>query len=531
MKKLFSLLIALVLAALCLSAVAEPLGEFPIVTEPAELSLWVEQHPSVEDYETNEMTQWYEEKTGVHVNWTQVPSAELGTKFNLSIGGGNYPDIYTCAFATDQVIQYSHAGIFLPLDDLIDQYAPNLKLVLEQRPDIREAITAPDGHIYCLFSTDPATYLLCRDKLFVMTDWLDQYCAVTGKEAPVTTQEFEDMLLYWRDNDMNGNGNAGDEVGVMGSSGATINAAIRYLLSAYQLMPEDGLLADADGSITFAPATDAYREGLKWINHLYEEGLIAEETFIQDGNQLTSVVSREDKAERTVGAFGGFWQGVAASPASMTNAYDVYEALAPLEGPAGVRQSATTGYLPLTLRGAITSACENPEVAMRWLDYWFSEEGMVMIDYGFEGVNWEWNDTPAIDGTTPSRSFLTSRNEMQNVHWQVNTVPYYRTEKSLFGRTPTDHVPYLYAGAKVYEDYETKTGFPQFAWCDDLDILAENNELRTVINDYVLQTQVQFITGAEDIDDDAVWAGYLDSLAGLQLDRYLETVKLINFGA
>ena len=356
MKKLFSLLIALVLAALCLSAVAEPLGEFPIVTEPAELSLWVEQHPSVEDYETNEMTKWYEEKTGVHVNWTQVPSAELGTKFNLSIGGGNYPDIYTCAFTTDQVIQYSHAGIFLPLDDLIDQYAPNLKLVLEQRPDIREAITAPDGHIYCLFTTDPATYLLCRDKLFVMTDWLDQYCAVTGKEAPVTTQEFEDMLLYWRDNDMNGNGNAGDEVGVMGSSGATINAAIRYLLSAYQLMPEDGLLADADGSITFAPATDAYREGLKWINHLYEKGLIAEETFIQDGNQLTSVVSREDKAERTVGAFGGFWQGVAASPASMTNAYDVYEALAPLEGPAGVRQSATTGYLPLTLRGAITSA-------------------------------------------------------------------------------------------------------------------------------------------------------------------------------
>lgn len=42
---------------------------------------------------------------------------------------------------------------------------------------------------------------------------------------------------------------------------------------------------------------------------------------------------------------------------------------------------------------------------------------------------------------------------------------------------------------------------------------------------------MQFITGAEDIDDDAVWAGYLDSLAGLQLDRYLETVKLINFGA
>jgi len=152
-----------------------------------------------------------------------------------------------------------------------------------------------------------------QDKLLVMSDWLEAYCNATGKAAPVTLQEFEDMLIYWRDNDMNGNGDTSDEVAIMGSAGG--QNIISYLLSAFQLAPKDGLLADAEGDVSFAYITDECREGLKWINHLYEEGLIAEETFIQDASQLTSVVSKDDPAQRIVGAFGGFWQGVAASPA------------------------------------------------------------------------------------------------------------------------------------------------------------------------------------------------------------------------
>lgn len=525
MKKLLAILIALMLLASSAAFAAEI--TYPLSTDGAELDVWLVQHAYVEDYETNETTAWYEDMTGVHVNWTQIPDSEAATKFNLSIAGGNYPDIYSYVMSTDQIIQCAEAGIFIPLEDLIAEHAPNIQAVLDEREDIRTAITAPDGHIYTLFKTDPATYLLVQDKLLVMSDWLEAYCTATGKTAPATLQEFEDMLIYWRDNDMNGNGDATDEVPIMGHAGG--QNIISYLLSAYQLAPVDGLLADAEGNVSFAYTTDECREGLKWINHLYEEGIIGEETFIQDQTQLTSVVSKDDATQRVVGAFGGFWQGVAASPASMTNAYDVYEALAPLEGPAG-RQASTTGYLSLNHMGAITSACEDPVLAIKWLDYWFTTEGMVMIDYGFEDVNWEWNDTPAINGSTPSRSFLTSRSVLQNTTWQVNTVPYYRTEESLFGRTPTDHVPYLYEGANVYQPYETVTGFPQFAWCTDVDILAENSELKLVIDDYVKQALVQFITGAVDIEDDAAWQGYVEDLNSMGLERYIENVEYVNFG-
>lgn len=534
MKKMLVLALALMmtLTTFASAATLSAPGEFPIADEPCELNVFAPLDATVEDLETNETTLWYEEKTGVHINWTQVPTSELTTKLNLSISSGEYPDIYTTPFSTDQVIQYGTAGIFMPLEDLIEEHTVNLKQIFADRPDIKEALTAPDGHIYTLFKPDPATYLLVKNKLYVNHDWLEAYCAATGKEAPVTTQEFEDMLIYWRDNDMNGNGDPSDEVPMSSTLQTDGGDFTIYLMNAFQATPNsDYMLADEEGSVEMIAITDEYREGLKWINHLFEEGLIAEETFIQDSTQMQSLVNNNDPAQRVVGAFGGFWSGVSVSPAAMEDAYDVYDVLPPLEGPTGLRQATTDGHLPLYLMGAIPSTCSDPVLAIKWLDFWFGEEGTVMIDYGFEDVNWEWNDTPAINGNTPSRYFLTSRNVLQNTTWYVNTVPYYRTEDSLFGRTPTDHVPYLYEGAQAYEDFYTLTNFPQFAWCSDVDLLLEYNELKTMINDYLLQMKIQFITGSADVEDDAAWESYVNTLNDMGLERYLEVVKIVNFGA
>lgn len=120
-------------------------------------------------------------------------------------------------------------------------------------------------------------------------------------------------------------------------------------------------------------------------------------------------MNKNDPAARTVGGFAGFWQGAAVNIGDMANGYDVYSALAPVEGPEGVRQCITSGYTQLQMVGSITNACKDPALAMKWLDTFFSHESMVLIDYGFEGAQWEWNDLPAIDGTTPSRNFLVSQ--------------------------------------------------------------------------------------------------------------------------
>lgn len=530
MKKALLLLVSLMLM-INLGALADPdAGTYPLVNKPTELSIWTYENSRIEDLSTNKTTLWYEEKTGVHVNWTEA-STEGGAK-NLSLASGEYPDIYACEFSTDEIVQYGiDSGIMIPLEGLIEQYAPNIRAVFEKRPDIRQAITAPDGHIYTLFRTDPATYLLVSNKLYVQGDWLTKYTAETNAGVPATWMELENMLVYFRDHDMNGNGDATDEIPLMGTMRSGGGDFTIYLLNAFTAVPSGNyVMATKEGQVFCVANTDEYREGLKWIRHLYQEGLIAEETFIQDNSQLQSVVNKNNPAERIVGGFGGFWAGVTVSPSAMDGAYDVYVPVPPIVGPKGAINATTSGHLSLATVGCITSACKDPELAIKWLDYWMSDEGMVMIDYGFEGVNWEWSNTPAINGNVPSRSFLTSRNVLQNTTWYVGTVPYYRTEDSLFGRTPTDHVPYLYEGADAYDDYYTLTNFPAIAWCSDLDLIAEHNELQTLFNEYFEQSKIQFITGALDINDDAAWNDYLNTLNGMNLAHYLEVIGKVNFG-
>jgi hypothetical protein len=57
------------------------------------------------------------------------------------------------------------------------------------------------------------------NKVWVLRDWLAAYNASLGKAAdamPETLDEFEAMLLYFKDNDMNGNGDPSDEIPLMG---------------------------------------------------------------------------------------------------------------------------------------------------------------------------------------------------------------------------------------------------------------------------------------------------------------------------
>ena len=64
-------------------------GAMPIVDEPTELTIWAAIPGGMDDYTNNPTTQWFEEKTGVHINWIEVANAESATLFNTSIASGD----------------------------------------------------------------------------------------------------------------------------------------------------------------------------------------------------------------------------------------------------------------------------------------------------------------------------------------------------------------------------------------------------------------------------------------------------------
>ena len=90
-----------------------------------------------------------QEKTNLKINWTNYTWDEYGEKRNLDIAAGDIPDAILHAGMSDyDLLKYADQGVIVPIEDLIDNYMPNLKKVLDENPEYRKIITAPDGHIY-----------------------------------------------------------------------------------------------------------------------------------------------------------------------------------------------------------------------------------------------------------------------------------------------------------------------------------------------------------------------------------------------
>ena len=104
---------------------------------------------------TNKFTKKMEEKFDIQFNWTTVPFDGAAEKRQISLASGDYPDLYLLIpwvdrFSQTDLLKFGQQGVILPLNDLIEEHAPNIKKVLESNDYYRAMNTAPDGNIYGL---------------------------------------------------------------------------------------------------------------------------------------------------------------------------------------------------------------------------------------------------------------------------------------------------------------------------------------------------------------------------------------------
>ena len=535
MKKIVVLILALCLLvpSLALAAVTAP-GTFPITDTPEELSIFTTITAVQEPYEDDYQTKFYEEKTGVKVNWLTYNNNEIATQYNLSLASQEYPDIYVYIQDPSGWMELIDEEIIIPLDDLIENHTVHLKKYLEENPDIKAAVTAPDGHIYTLpqvrYEECESTY---AQKMWVYKEWLDAYCKATGNAIPATTEEFKQMLIYFRDNDMNGNGDAADEIPLTGtySRWSSGSDPLFYLMNSFIYCPFTFLVADENNNITTPVVEDAYREGLRYINDLYKEGLLYEGTYVQELTQFRAMTSVAKDAV-TVGAAAAGYPMRLLTQGSGTTWAD-YQALAPMKGPDGTQIAAADYVNFVYLTTAITSACENPELAIRWMDYWYSEEGLAWYLYnGVENVDWKWVDEPSFGGGDKSIVKITDR---ANETWLAYARPVLTTKESWLNmaaaETPNNNYLTGIKAAEPYMPYAQYTKLPQVVWCNDLDLTLEMAELKSlIVDDYIISASTQFIIGTRDINNDADWNDFLKGLEERGLERYLEVCEQYYFG-
>ncbi len=544
------LVLALCLMMVCTNAFALTTlfdERLPLSEEKAEVTFWTARPVSVniEDFETNAMTLIMEELTNVHINWIQVPEAEKATEFALSIAQNalknTFPDAYLTPMTTDDIMTYA-GDVFIPIEDYITpEITPNFYRILEENPGIRTMLTAPDGHIYSWFFAASAPHMLSHNKMFVYKPWLDAYIADGGK-TPETTAEFEAMLVYFRDHDMNGNGDTTDEMPLVSCTDGWATDPLGYLIQPFQLMGFDyELLVGNNGVVSSAVTTDAFREGLKWINHLYEEGLLMEETYTQDTTMMKSLVNKKEETDRIVGCYQAAWQGVFNNSNIVPN--EMYVALAPLEGPTGLRQAPILGgeLSSFQLRCVLTTACKNPELVMSYLDLGLAQyvPGKdFYLEYGQADVNfyWETEGNPQ-NGVYPFRANFplagpAAKKIPNNTVWLNQAMP---TFEDFVGATlNTEEEGSLYQWLlpphEIYQPYYTDIGLSRITWSNDADAALETNELKNMLTNTTKSFVAQFVTGKLDIDSDADWKSYLKEMDNVGLERYIELRQEAMFG-
>ncbi|WP_135554530.1 extracellular solute-binding protein [Paenibacillus cymbidii] len=317
-----------------------------------------------------------EARTNVKIAWEQIPAASFKEKKNLILASGDLPDFFAGGLEDVDIATYGSQGMLVPLEQLIDKYAPNVKKVLEARPEYKKGVTASDGHIYTLPLVEEQEFLKFYDGLMINTKWL----AKLNLKMPTTPDELVQVLRAFKDKDPNGNGKQ-DEIPYSFIYGMA-PYGIYSMFGAFGLTDNTNHLVVKNGKLVFTAVQPEYKEAVKWYAQLHKEGLIDKESLTQD-----------DKVFFSKGREGilGVFSGVSENNMIAEKDFGTYAAVPPLKGPSG-EQVWSRQYPGFSRSGfAITKANKNPEITMRWIDAMYTDKIGLEWRMGPIGINLKEN--------------------------------------------------------------------------------------------------------------------------------------------
>ena len=470
---------------------------YPIVNEPITLSLFGMLSGSATTWD-NPQVAYLTELTGIEFETHGIFREAWEEQRGLILSSGDLPDIFVNVDYNDaEYLKYGQDGIFLPLNDLIDQYMPNLKACLDEFPQARALITSADGNIYCLPRIAPSIFDM-HNRYWLNEKWVTE---TLGMEMPVTLEDYYNILVASKNTDLNGNGKL-DEIPLSGYDGSAADGLFLNAFGINAASHDFQFSAWDDGTVYCINTSENYREYLRFMKKLYDEQLLDNEFLTQDVEAWRA----KTKEARVMSC--------AASAMYIEVNTEIGYDWIQIDGlttdycPKGM----ATSWQTFSTVGAISTSCKHPEAAARLLDYFFTEEGGKNALGGVQGISWDWMkdyegrwEKIAPEGYDAPETY---RHVATIQSWPCY-IPWSWTE--LLG-SPTGNVTYL-ANMSTNNSKWFVDEFP----FDYLKMSADDSELYTDLqadlDNYCKQARAEFITGVLDLDKD--WDKYVSTVNGM----------------
>lgn len=552
MKKRLTCIVSVALAATMVVSSAAPVyakkkkkevklteaGTYPIVPEGEELTLtcFTMTMPNVENLETNDFTKYLEDLTGVHIEWVTAGRDDWEEKLNMMLSSGDYPDMLL-GVSPDLAKFGVKEQIIVPLDEYINEdLMPNYMNMYGDKLDLSRET---DGQIYSLISENDCYHCSYGRKMWINTKHLEEM----GVEMPTTTDEFLEVCKKFKEYKPDGIAVAGSAPGKGWYSEFENFLMGSFILppsSSYTLSVRDKTAVTWDGEMVCVATDDRYREFLKYANTLYNEGALYDGNFTQTAEQMKSLINQEGAPVLA------FTSGTISDMIDVTSnpeLYAQYEAMSPLKGPDGTQLTTYFKYLSISDGSfCITDTCKNPEAAMRWVDFFYSETGDLCSQYGAdEGKDWVLNPEGkfGLNGEPAKYEILNKYSaETQNHDWQDIGIRVAPADYRLGAATPQDVDVKSADGLEklLYDASEQKYApYGQTEENSDLDVVPrlkltseETSSISTVaveIEKLIDEASTAYIVGTRDINDDKDWESFKDALDKAGLKDLLEVYQ------
>ncbi len=502
------------------------------------LTIFMEEVATIEDMETNAATIWLQDKLNVNLDFILATAGAAEEKMNILLNSGNYPDIFYLKIP-DQDLYGVETGILMDLTPFV----PDMEYfgyALDYYPELGQIMQASDGKLYA-FPTygGTAKHMQYSVKWFINSANLEKL----GMEAPTDTDELYEVLKAWKELDPDKN------IPLTGSADNIQGNPVFFLTNAFTYQPmfsygfNLGLRLHWDTVETMYD-DEEYREALRYMHQLYEEGLLYEGSFTQSQEQGTALLASEGEPVLIWAASHNVRLVVAANSPEL---YAHTDFMKPLVGPEGKQyvsyQPQGSGYF-----FAISKTCQYPELAAQLADEFYNAFSQAVLQFGpIEMSNWRYPNEEELAlcaaADKPPISYIRTtafESGLQNFKWQPATPSTPQMQKEGLphaGGLPTDYASLDFddpVNGSNYRQYMTELLYEplyqdEFRTIPGMKFTPEEKEEKATIEvsleSYLSQARTDFITGKKDLDDD--WDAYVEGIANLQMDRLVEIYQQV----
>ena len=468
---------------------AEPM---PLVDAPVTLTAWDYVVPPVmeviHDYGTDgQVYAELQKRTGVTLQFTTANLLTASDSMSLMVAANELPDLIFNfgMFYNGNMDDLAEGDIIVDFTEYED-IMPNYFDILNNNPSISRDVYTEAGAV--VLAENIQDSLIPSSGPAIRQDWLD----ADGLEVPVTVDDLYNVLKTFQEKN-----DCAHPLWIAANGANTLGTAFGVSVNG-----DNNSLGGwiyADGKIQYCLPMDGFRDYIQLMADWYAEGLISPDFVSQTMNNTAT-------DDEIVGNASGYFT---TSVNGITNlsGYEPDSDVQPVRAVV-LKEGDLCGFddagTSRVSKGGAAVACSCPDVelALRILDYFYSDDGILLANYGVEGVSFEFDE----NGEPVLTELVT--NSPEGYDFPLALIKYTSStpcsicinERNFLGYTDAQ-----IAAIDLWIRNTESTQAPGAIW--SVDAQSEYASIASDLGSYVSSMCLQFITGTKSMDE---WDAFVE---------------------